>query len=57
MKAEFDLEVVSCCSSLTFEGVRRLIEKDLGMKKHALDVHKSFIKNCLQEVSLKILRC
>lgn len=35
--------------SLTFEGVRRVIEKDLGMETFALDVHKRFVKNCLQE--------
>ncbi|MCL7021658.1 hypothetical protein MKW94_002376 [Papaver nudicaule] len=35
--------------SLTLEGVRRLIEKDLGMETFALDVHKRFVKNCLQE--------
>ncbi|KAI6689398.1 hypothetical protein NL676_026226 [Syzygium grande] len=35
--------------SLTFEGVRRLIEKDLGLETHALDVHKRFIKQCLLE--------
>ncbi|KAH9691107.1 CHZ domain-containing protein [Citrus sinensis] len=35
--------------SLTFEGVRRLIEKDLGLETHALDVHKKFIKQCLLE--------
>ncbi|KAK4756221.1 hypothetical protein SAY87_006348 [Trapa incisa] len=39
----------SDCSSLTFEGVRRLIEKDLGLEVHALDVHKRFIKQCLLE--------
>ncbi|KAF8377037.1 hypothetical protein HHK36_030409 [Tetracentron sinense] len=35
--------------SLTLEGVRRLLEKDLGLKTNALDVHKRFIKQCLQE--------
>ncbi|KAK9096028.1 hypothetical protein Sjap_021525 [Stephania japonica] len=35
--------------SLTLEGVRRLLEKDLGMETFALDVHKRFIKQCLQE--------
>ncbi|KAL3737350.1 hypothetical protein ACJRO7_026165 [Eucalyptus globulus] len=34
---------------LTFEGVRRLIEKDLGLDTHALDIHKRFIKQCLLE--------
>ncbi|KAJ7965583.1 DNA ligase 1-like isoform X1 [Quillaja saponaria] len=33
--------------SLTFEGVRRLLEKDLGLETYALDVHKRFIKQCL----------
>ncbi|KAJ4700658.1 DNA ligase 1-like isoform X1 [Melia azedarach] len=35
--------------ALTFEGVRRLLEKDLGLETHALDVHKKFIKQCLVE--------
>lgn len=35
--------------SLTFEGVRRLLEKDLGLETHALDVHKKFVKKCLTE--------
>lgn len=35
--------------SLTFEGVRRLLEKDLGLETYALDVHKRFIKQCLLE--------
>ncbi|XP_010272780.1 PREDICTED: HIRA-interacting protein 3 [Nelumbo nucifera] len=35
--------------SLTLEGVRRLLEKDLGFEKFALDVHKRFIKQCLEE--------
>ncbi|MED6111050.1 hypothetical protein PIB30_048817 [Stylosanthes scabra] len=33
--------------SLTFEGVRRLLEKDLELEEFALDVHKRFIKQCL----------
>ncbi|XP_057993909.1 uncharacterized protein LOC110643824 isoform X2 [Hevea brasiliensis] len=33
--------------SLTFEGVRRLLEKDLGLQKYVLDVHKRFVKQCL----------
>ncbi|XP_061341966.1 uncharacterized protein LOC133288262 [Gastrolobium bilobum] len=33
--------------SLTFEGVRRLLEKDLGLETYALDVHKRFIKQSL----------
>ncbi|CAL0319396.1 unnamed protein product [Lupinus luteus] len=33
--------------SLTFEGVRRLLEKDLGFEELAFDVHKAFIKQCL----------
>ncbi|XP_022768210.1 glutamic acid-rich protein-like [Durio zibethinus] len=32
---------------LTFEGVRRLLEKDLGLETLALDVHKRFVKECL----------
>ncbi|GAB4844894.1 hypothetical protein Ancab_038285 [Ancistrocladus abbreviatus] len=35
--------------SLTFEGVRRVLEKDLGLETHALDAHKRFVRNCLQE--------
>ncbi|XP_074279451.1 uncharacterized protein LOC141604833 isoform X2 [Silene latifolia] len=34
--------------SLTFEGVRRLLEKDLGLEVHALDSHKRFVKQWLQ---------
>ncbi|XP_024018116.1 uncharacterized protein DDB_G0283697 [Morus notabilis] len=36
--------------SLTFEGVRRLLEKDLGLETFTLDVHKRFIKQLLQEL-------
>ncbi|KAL5558390.1 hypothetical protein UlMin_034601 [Ulmus minor] len=36
--------------SLTFEGVRRLLEKDMGLEAYALDVHKRFIKQLLQEL-------
>ncbi|KAG9451082.1 hypothetical protein H6P81_011047 [Aristolochia fimbriata] len=36
-------------NSLTLEGVRRVLEKDLGLKKFALDVHKRFVKKCLEE--------
>lgn len=46
-----------CCSSLTLEGVRRALEKDLGMKAFSLDVHKRFIKQCLEKVSLHIEDC
>lgn len=35
--------------SLTFEGVRRLLEKDLGLETSTLDGHKQFIKKLLQE--------
>lgn len=35
--------------SLTFESVRRIMEKDLGLETYALDVHKRFIKACLSE--------
>ncbi|KAL2892925.1 HIRA-interacting protein 3 [Bienertia sinuspersici] len=34
--------------SLTFEKVRRLLEKDLGLETHALDTHKRFVKQCLE---------
>ncbi|KAK9758256.1 hypothetical protein RND81_01G218500 [Saponaria officinalis] len=41
--------------SLTFEGVRRLLEKDLGLETHALDSHKRFVKqwlqNCIESAS------
>ncbi|KAJ8773393.1 hypothetical protein K2173_028570 [Erythroxylum novogranatense] len=48
---------MSCCvlhfkeqaDSLAFEGVRRLIQKDLGLEQYALDVHKRYIKQCLFE--------
>ncbi|XP_008466703.2 uncharacterized protein LOC103504049 isoform X2 [Cucumis melo] len=33
--------------SLTFEGVRRLLEKDLCMETYTLDVHKRYVKQCL----------
>lgn len=36
--------------SLTFEGVRRLLEKDLGLETFSLDVHKRFIKQLLHEL-------
>ncbi|KAM0950930.1 putative HIRA-interacting protein [Dioscorea sansibarensis] len=35
--------------SLTLEGVRRALEKDLGLKAFSLDVHKRFIKQCLEK--------
>lgn len=35
--------------SLTFEGVRRLLEKDLGLDIYALDVHKRFVKQLLSK--------
>ncbi|KAA8538488.1 hypothetical protein F0562_028141 [Nyssa sinensis] len=35
--------------SFTLEGVRRLLEKDLGLDAYALDVHKRFIRQCLSE--------
>lgn len=35
--------------SLTFEGVRRLLEKDLGLETFTLDGHKQLIKKLLQE--------
>ncbi|WOL02804.1 DNA ligase 1 [Canna indica] len=35
--------------TLTLEGVRRALEKDLGMKTFSLDAHKRFIKQCLDE--------
>ena len=46
--------IVVCfaCSSLTLEGVRRLLEKDLGLEQNALDAHKRVVKQFLEEVSL-----
>lgn len=35
--------------SFTLEKVRRLIEEDLELEKHALDVHKRFIKQSLEK--------
>uniref|UniRef100_A0A1J3HL66 DEK-C domain-containing protein n=1 Tax=Noccaea caerulescens TaxID=107243 RepID=A0A1J3HL66_NOCCA len=35
--------------SLTLESVRRLLEEDMKLEKHALDVHKSFVKQHLVE--------
>ncbi|THG18631.1 hypothetical protein TEA_029955 [Camellia sinensis var. sinensis] len=49
-QAEYSsLSLSSTITSLTFEGVRRLLEKDLGLETYALDVHKRFIKQCLLE--------
>ncbi|KAJ3697458.1 hypothetical protein LUZ61_001163 [Rhynchospora tenuis] len=36
-------------SSLTFEGARRTIEQDLGMRRFSLDEHKEIVKRCLNE--------
>ncbi|MCD9559294.1 hypothetical protein HAX54_017165 [Datura stramonium] len=36
--------------SFTLERVRRLIEEDLELEKHALDVHKRFIKQFLEKI-------
>ncbi|KAJ1697068.1 hypothetical protein LUZ63_005580 [Rhynchospora breviuscula] len=36
-------------SSLTFEGARRAIEQDLGMRQFSLDEHKGIVKRCLNE--------
>ncbi|CAL5202970.1 unnamed protein product [Lathyrus oleraceus] len=35
--------------SLTYEGVRRLLEKDLAFEEFSLDSHKRFIKQCLEK--------
>uniref|UniRef100_A0A166BTQ0 Uncharacterized protein n=1 Tax=Daucus carota subsp. sativus TaxID=79200 RepID=A0A166BTQ0_DAUCS len=40
--------------TLTFEGVRRLLEKDLGLDKFALDVHKRFVKQLLSKVLVSV---
>jgi hypothetical protein len=37
-------------SSLTLEGVRRALEKDMGLETHSLDAHKKFIKQCVDKV-------
>ncbi|PKA53961.1 hypothetical protein AXF42_Ash011441 [Apostasia shenzhenica] len=39
----------NCGNSLTLEGVRRALEKELGMEIFSLDVHKGFIKHCFEE--------
>ncbi|XP_066337221.1 uncharacterized protein [Miscanthus floridulus] len=36
--------------SLTLEGVRRALEKDLGLDMYSLDAHKKFIKQCVDKV-------
>ncbi|TKW01086.1 hypothetical protein SEVIR_8G154700v4 [Setaria viridis] len=36
--------------SLTLEGVRRALEKDLGLEIYSLDAHKKFIKQCVDKV-------
>ncbi|XP_076900291.1 uncharacterized protein LOC143554412 [Bidens hawaiensis] len=35
--------------SLTFEGVRRVLEKDLALDTYALDSHKKFVKQLLEK--------
>ncbi|KAG0448627.1 hypothetical protein HPP92_027745 [Vanilla planifolia] len=35
--------------SFTLEGVRRALEKDMGLDIFSLDAHKRFIKQCLEE--------
>ncbi|GAB2231047.1 hypothetical protein Droror1_Dr00027334 [Drosera rotundifolia] len=39
-------------SLLTFVGVRRLLEEDLGFDMYALDPHKKFVKTYLKHVFL-----
>ncbi|KAF5442501.1 hypothetical protein F2P56_035151 [Juglans regia] len=51
-QAEYSLSLSQINCSLTFEGVRRLLEKDLGLETYALDVHKRLIKQYLLEVFL-----
>ncbi|KAL6842931.1 hypothetical protein ACP4OV_027244 [Aristida adscensionis] len=36
--------------NLTLEGVRRALEKDLGLEKYSLDAHKKFIKQCVDKL-------
>jgi hypothetical protein len=38
------------CSTLTFEGARRMVEQDLGMKRFSLDAHKKILRHCMEEV-------
>eukprot|EP00252_Welwitschia_mirabilis_P028056 TRINITY_DN9946_c0_g1_i1.p1 TRINITY_DN9946_c0_g1~~TRINITY_DN9946_c0_g1_i1.p1 ORF type:complete len:508 (-),score=176.50 TRINITY_DN9946_c0_g1_i1:362-1885(-) len=52
------IQAVRSCSStfksqsesLTFEGVRRLLEKEIGLEPFTLDSHKQLIKRLLEEV-------
>lgn len=39
------------CRKVTMAGVRRLLEKDLELEKHALDPHKKFINEHVGMVS------
>lgn len=43
--------VVLFFSSLTLEGVRKALEKDMGLETYSLDAHKKFIKQCVDKVS------
>uniref|UniRef100_A0ACD5WZQ9 Uncharacterized protein n=2 Tax=Avena sativa TaxID=4498 RepID=A0ACD5WZQ9_AVESA len=36
--------------SLTLEGVRRTLEKDMGLEIKSLDAHKKFIRHCVDKV-------
>ncbi|XP_047090980.1 triadin-like [Lolium rigidum] len=36
--------------SLTLEGVRRTLEKDMGLEIKSLDAHKKFIRQCIDKV-------
>ncbi|KAL4559205.1 hypothetical protein LXL04_031339 [Taraxacum kok-saghyz] len=48
--AEYGLFFLILIASLTFEGVRRLLEKDLALETHALDKHKKYVKQLLEKL-------
>ncbi|GFS36511.1 hypothetical protein Acr_00g0046400 [Actinidia rufa] len=37
------------CATLSLRGVRRELEKELGLETYALDIHKRYVKQCLLE--------
>jgi hypothetical protein len=43
-------------SSLTLEGVRRALKKDLGLETYSLDAHKNFINQCVDKVCSVVYR-
>jgi hypothetical protein len=40
---------------LTLEGVRRTLEKDMGLEIKSLDAHKKFIRQCIVKVQWMIM--